>query len=87
MGVGADNAVAGTSGFVLDAVEHGGVVVGDEVGHDNADDLWCLLTQTLCKGVGPIVEALGQFFHAFLHLQAYFWRGMECPADGGNADA
>ena len=84
--VGADDTIAGPLGFLLYAVEHGGIVVGDQVGHDDANDLRCLLAQALREGVGPVVQALGQFLHTLLHLLAYLRRRMQRSADSGNTD-
>ena len=87
VGIGADDAVAGTARLVLDTVEHGGIVMGHQVGHHHADHLGRLLAQTLGKGVGTVVQPLGQLLHSLLHVLANLGRGMERPADGSDADA
>ena len=87
VGVGADDAVADLECLCLYAVEHGCVVVGDEVGHYDANNLRCLLAQALCEGVGPVVQFLGQCLHALAHVLAYLRAAVECTADGGYADA
>ena len=87
MAVGADDAVSGSSGFCLDAVEHRGIVMRDEVGNDDADDLWRLLAQTLGKGVGTIVQFFGQCLHFLLHLLANLRTSVQGTADRGNTHA
>ena len=86
MAVGADDAVALGSCFLLDAVEDGAEEVGDEMGDDDADDLGLLVAQGAREGVGAVVELLGQGLDALLHLLTYLGGTAQGPADGGNAD-
>ena len=41
--VGTDDRIALRRGILLDAVEHGSIVVSDQIGHHNAYDAWCFL--------------------------------------------
>ena len=51
----------------------------------NSYHLGGLFAKALCKGIGTVVEALGQILHPLLHLFAYLWRAAQGPADCGNA--
>ena len=82
MAVGTDDAIARTSCFVFNAVEYGGIIVCYQIRYDDANHLRSLLTQTLCKRVGTVVQLFGQFLHPLLHLFSYFRRAAQCPADG-----
>ena len=87
MTVGTDDAVAGTGGLHLNAVEHGCEIMRDKVGHYNADDLWRLLAQTLSKGVGAVVQLFSQRLHLLLHLLTNLWTSVQGTTDSGNAHA
>ena len=86
MTVGTDDAIALTGGLLFDAVEDGTEEVADEIGYDNADDLGLLMAQRAGKGIGTVVELLGQRLDALLHLLTYLGGTAQGPADGGNAD-
>lgn len=87
MAVGADDAIALGVGLALNAVEDGTEIVGDDIGHNDANDLGRLLTEAARKGVGTVVELLGQRLDALLHLGAYLGGAAQGAADGGYADA
>ena len=42
MGVGTDDAIAALGSLLLDTIEHGSIIVGDQIGHDNSNNFGCL---------------------------------------------
>ena len=87
MGVGTDHRVARLPGLVLDTVEHGGIIVGHQVGHHHTDHARRLFSETLCKRIGTIVQSLCQFLHLFLHLLPNLRRTAQGSADSCNTHA
>ena len=71
MGVGTDDAIAALGSLLLDTIEHGSIVMGDEIGHDDSNHPRSLFAKTLCKGVGAVVQTACQFLHALLHFLSY----------------
>ena len=59
----------------------------DEVGHDDADDLWRFLAQALGKGVGAVVQLFGQCLYFLLHLLANLRTPVQGTAYRGNTYA
>ena len=87
MAIGTDNAIARFLRLHLDAIEHRREEVGHQIGHNDTNHLGCFLAPALCKGVGPIVQLLGQSPDTLLHLQAYLGLSIQRTAHRSNADS
>ena len=87
VGIGADDGVALLGSLFLDAIEHGSIVMSHEIRHNDTYHMRCLLTKTLSKRIGPIVETPGQFFHSLLHLLTNLRGTAQGSADGGDTHA
>ena len=86
MRIGADDRIALLAGLILDAIEHGGIIMGDQIGHHHAYHPRGLLTQALRKRIGTIITALGQFLDLCLHVLPDLGTAAQGTADGGDAD-
>ena len=87
MTIGTYYRITSLGGLVLDTVEHGGIEVSDQVGHDNTDNLRSLVSQTARKGIRPVVQFLCQLLYSCLHLLSYFRTVSQCTTYGGDTDS
>ena len=87
VGIGTDDGVTALGRLILNAVEHRGIIVANEVRYDDANHPRRLLAQTLCKGVRAVVQFLGQCLHPLLHLLPNLGRTAQGSAHSGNTHA
>ena len=85
MAVGADHAIASPGRLLLNAVEHGCIVVSDQVWHYHAYHPWCFLAQALCKRVRPVVHLPCPRLHFLAHLRSDFRTTVQRTADRSDA--
>ena len=83
--IGTDHGIASLARLFLNTVEHSRIIVGHQIGHHHTNHSRGLLTKTLCKRVGTIVQTFGQGLHLLLHLGTDLWRTAQSPAYSCNA--
>ena len=72
---------------ILDTAQDGGEEVGHNVGHDDADDAWCVFSQAHGEGIGAVVHLLRQPFGSFAQVAADVGAVLQGPRHGGDGYA
>ena len=73
--------------IVFYAVEHAGIIMRHQIGHNNAQNVRSLLSQALREGVGAVVLLLGQLTYLLSHGLTYLVAVTQCARHSSNAHA
>ena len=86
MTVGTDDGIAQLGGIVFDAIEDSGIIMGNEIWHDDTNHSRSFLAETLGERIRAIVQLLGELLHLLGHLLSYFMTVSQCSGNGSYTD-